>query len=82
MEALRALVGLLLAPVAWTQLADYQKARIMTVFQPERDPSGIGYQVRQSKIAIGSGGLTGPGTAEPAELLAGATHRFRHRGGR
>ncbi|MCP3977768.1 MAG: rod shape-determining protein RodA [bacterium] len=55
------IVGLLLAPVAWTQLKDYQKERIRTVFEPERDPSGVGYQIRQSKIAIGSGGLIGKG---------------------
>ncbi len=54
-------VGLLLTPVAWTQLKDYQKERILTVFDPERDPRGVGYQARQSKIAIGSGGLTGKG---------------------
>ena len=56
-----AVVGLLLAPVMWTQLKPYQKERIRTVFDPGRDPSGVGYQVRQSKIAIGSGGLTGKG---------------------
>jgi rod shape determining protein RodA len=59
-----AVIGLLLTPVAWTQLRDYQKERILTVFQPERDPRGVGYQVRQSKIAIGSGGLTGKGLFE------------------
>jgi len=51
----------LLAPVAWTQLKGYQKERIKTVLDPERDPAGFGYQVRQSKIAIGSGGITGKG---------------------
>jgi rod shape determining protein RodA len=55
------LAALLLAPVGWTQLKDYQKERILTVFDDARDPSGIGYQTRQSKIAIGSGGLTGKG---------------------
>ena len=55
------IAGMLLAPVAWTQLKPYQKARIMTVLDPDRDPSGVGYQVRQSKIAIGSGGLAGKG---------------------
>jgi rod shape determining protein RodA len=55
------LVALLLAPVAWMSLEKYQKERILTVFDPERDPSGFGYQVRQSKIAIGSGGLFGKG---------------------
>ena len=55
------LVGLLLAPAAWTMLEDYQKERILTVLDPSRDPAGYGYQVRQSKIAIGSGGLVGKG---------------------
>jgi rod shape determining protein RodA len=55
------LIGLLLVPFLWMGLAEYQKERILTVFDPERDPSGFGYQVRQSKIAIGSGGLTGKG---------------------
>jgi len=54
-------VGLSLTPVAWYQLKDYQKERILTVLDPSRDPSGYGYQMRQSKIAIGSGGLTGKG---------------------
>ncbi len=55
------LAGVLLAPVGWTQLKPYQQERILTVFDSERDPSGVGYQVRQSKIAIGSGGVTGKG---------------------
>ncbi len=55
------IVGVLLAPVAWTQLRPYQKERILTVFDAERDPEGIGYHARQSKIAIGSGGLSGKG---------------------
>ena len=54
-------IGLLLAPVMWFTLQDYQKERILTVFDPGRDPAGFGYQVQQSKIAIGSGGLTGKG---------------------
>jgi rod shape determining protein RodA len=55
------LVGLLLLPVGFFFMKDYQKERILSVFDPERDPSGIGYQVRQSKIAIGSGQLSGKG---------------------
>lgn len=51
----------LLAPVGWRHLKPYQKERILTVVDPGRDPSGIGYQVRQSKIAVGSGRLTGKG---------------------
>ena len=55
------IVAALLAPVAWVQLKDYQKERILNVLDSDRDPSGVGYQVRQSKIAIGSGGFTGKG---------------------
>jgi rod shape determining protein RodA len=56
-----AVLALLLAPIGWNHLKPYQKARILTMFDAERDPSGVGYQVRQSKIAIGSGGLVGKG---------------------
>ena len=57
-----ALVAVVLAaPVAWGHLKEYQRERIRIVLNPERDPSGSGYQVRQSKIAIGSGGLVGKG---------------------
>jgi rod shape determining protein RodA len=61
-----ALISLLLAfvfilPVSWLVLKPYQKERILTFLDPERDPLGKGYQVSQSKIAIGSGGLVGKG---------------------
>ncbi len=61
-----ALIALVLAfvlvlPLSWFFLKDYQKERILTFVQPERDPLGHGYQVTQSKIAIGSGGLLGKG---------------------
>jgi len=42
-------------------LAPYQRERILTVLEPARDPYGSGYQVRQSKIAVGSGRLGGAG---------------------
>ena len=42
-------------------LEPYQKLRILTFFNPERDPLGAGYQIIQSKIAIGSGGFLGKG---------------------
>src|SRR5215831_1241015 len=51
----------LVLPVSWLALKPYQKERIMTFLDPERDPLGKGYQVTQSKIAIGSGGLLGKG---------------------
>ncbi len=56
------LCGLVGAAVAWQWvLADYQKERVLTVLDPSRDPYGAGYQVRQSKIAVGSGELVGMG---------------------
>ena len=52
----------LAVPVAWfVVLKPYQKERIINLFNPENDPSGTGYQVTQSKMAIGSGGLFGSG---------------------
>jgi rod shape determining protein RodA len=53
--------GLLLVPLAWYFLKDYQKERILTFFDPERDPLGSGYHIIQSMIAIGSGGFLGKG---------------------
>jgi len=49
------------APVAISFLKPYQKSRILTFFNPERDPLGAGYQIIQSKIAVGSGGIFGKG---------------------
>ena len=48
-------------PHMWNHLADYQKRRIETFLNPGNDPYGAGYQIIQSKIAIGSGGVTGKG---------------------
>jgi rod shape determining protein RodA len=56
------LLAVLGAHATWRYvLKPYQKDRVMTVFEPERDPFGAGYQVRQSKIAVGSGGIGGQG---------------------
>ena len=55
------IVVAMLAPFGWHYLKPYQRERILTVIDPDRDPSGVGYQVRQSKIAVGSGRLTGKG---------------------
>jgi rod shape determining protein RodA len=46
-------------PVAWHHLKDYQKARLVSFREPDADPKGAGYQVTQSLIAVGSGGLWG-----------------------
>lgn len=51
-----------LAPIVWHYLLhDYQRARIITLLDPEADPLGKGYHIIQSKIAIGSGGIYGKG---------------------
>jgi rod shape determining protein RodA len=49
------------APAIWFLIRDYQRQRILTLFDPESDPLGAGWNIIQSKIAIGSGGLTGKG---------------------
>ncbi len=55
-------IFLLILPLAWFfVLKDYQKARVMTFVNPASDPRGAGYQIIQSKIAVGSGGLIGKG---------------------
>lgn len=55
----------LLAPVGWRfYLKDYQKARLTTFVDPQKDPKGTGYQVIQSKIAVGSGGPWGKGVTK------------------
>jgi rod shape determining protein RodA len=50
-----------LTPVGISFLKSYQKTRILTFLNPERDPLGAGYQIIQSKIAVGSGGIFGKG---------------------
>ncbi|HWX47435.1 MAG TPA: rod shape-determining protein RodA [Roseomonas sp.] len=50
-----------IAPFAYERLHDYQRARIQTFLDPESDPLGAGYNIIQSKIALGSGGLWGKG---------------------
>ena len=55
------LLFIALLPIAISFLKPYQKARILTFLNPEKDPLGAGYQIIQSKIAIGSGGLFGKG---------------------
>lgn len=49
------------APILWYGMHDYQRQRVLTFLDPERDPLGNGYHIIQSKIAIGSGGFFGKG---------------------
>ena len=53
--------GLVLTPIGWYFLKDYQKERILTFFGPERDPLGSGYHIIQSMIAVGSGASSARG---------------------
>jgi len=57
--ALVAAIGCL--PFAWSFMHEYQRKRVLTFLDPDRDPLGAGYHITQSKIAIGSGGLFGKG---------------------
>ena len=57
-------LGVMAVPGAyllWTYMQDYQKQRVLTLLNPDSDPLGAGYNIIQSKIAIGSGGLFGKG---------------------
>lgn len=58
-----AIIGLVaFIPIMWLYLMhDYQRTRVMTLLDPEKDPLGAGYHILQSKIAIGSGGISGKG---------------------
>lgn len=53
--------GMSALPVVWHFMHDYQKRRVLTFLNPEADPQGAGYNILQSIIAIGSGGLLGKG---------------------
>jgi rod shape determining protein RodA len=69
--ALVVLAGLSI-PVAWHfVLKPYQKARITTFLQPDKDPQGSGYQILQSEIAVGSGGLWGKGLGRGSQNQLG-----------
>lgn len=59
---LTSLIGIVASPIMWLYvLRDYQKARIFNFINPSLDPHGSGYNIIQSKIAVGSGGIFGQG---------------------
>jgi rod shape determining protein RodA len=60
------LAGLML-PVGWHVLKPYQRERLTSFMNPEADKQGSGYQVIQSQIAVGSGGIWGKGTAQGSQ---------------
>ena len=71
-RAKQALAVLLLAglimPLAWHKLKPYQKDRLISFRHPELDPKGSGYQVQQSLIAVGAGGLWGKGIGQGSQI--------------
>jgi rod shape determining protein RodA len=73
-------VVLAAAPVLWSLLADYQRRRLLSFLDPSADPLGSGFQLIQSQIAVGSGGLFGTGlnagAAGAADLLPVQTTDF------
>lgn len=62
------LLGAMMAPVAWHVLKPYQRERLTSFLQPEADYHGSGYQVIQSLIAVGSGGIWGKGTGHGTQI--------------
>ena len=65
------LAGVLAASASWFVLKDYQKDRIRTFLDPDLAARGAGYQVRQARIAIGSGGIAGKGWKEGTQSRLG-----------
>jgi rod shape determining protein RodA len=61
------LILLIVVPIGYTSLHSYQKARIVSFLDPERDPQGTGYQLIQSKIAVGAGGTWGKGITKGSQ---------------
>ena len=61
----------LISAAGWYSLKPYQKERVYTFLEPERDPSGQGYQAIQSRIAMGSGGLLGKGVTRGSQTALG-----------
>lgn len=59
--AILGVLALSCIPVLWGYMLEYQRARVLTFLSPESDPLGAGYNIIQSKIALGSGGLFGKG---------------------
>lgn len=55
------ILALAAAPLAWFGMHDYQRRRVLTLFDAEQDPLGAGYHIIQSTIAVGSGGFRGKG---------------------
>ncbi len=65
------LVGLLLIPLGWSLAKPYQKERILVFLDPDRDPLNAGWNMVQSRMAVGSGGLGGKGLRNGTQNMLG-----------
>jgi len=65
--AILLVLGVLILPAGWHFLKPYQRERLVTFVDPDRDPRGSGYQLIQSRIAVGAGGLWGKGIAKGSQ---------------
>lgn len=65
------LLAAVVLPASWFVLKDHQKARLVSFVDPEQDPKGQGYQVIQSKIAVGQGGIWGRGVTHGSQTQLG-----------
>ena len=63
------MIFLISLPLIWLTLKPYQRSRVETLLNPSTDPQGQGYNVRQSLIAVGSGGLTGRGFGQGSQTV-------------
>ncbi len=64
-------LGVLMLPMGWHFLKPYQKERVQTFLRPEEDPKGSGYQILQSRIAVGAGGVKGKGLGRGSQNQGG-----------
>lgn len=71
MIGLLLLLGLMTLPLAWGLAKGYQKERILVFINPDRDPLNASWNMKQSKMAVGSGGLTGKGIGKGTQNLLG-----------
>jgi len=65
------LLGLMTLPLAWSVARPYQKERILVFMNPDRDPLNAGWNMKQSRMAVGSGGLTGKGIGKGTQNMLG-----------
>ena len=69
--AVLVLLGLMTLPLGWSLARPYQKERILVFMDPDRDPLNAGWNMKQSRMAVGSGGLTGKGFGQGTQNMLG-----------